>query len=432
MSKIELVYGLDEKPRSARDIAIYSFQWVVTLFYCVVWGYAVVGLGLGFTGEAMAGYMATVVLMTGLSTFVQVYAGHRFAMVSGPNIIPSLAILSALAIGGREYALLSFNAQTIAGMVVFVLGAAGVVGYISKVWSPLVLGSMVMMVGLAIAGLGASLIAAHGPGWPLLVGIGLALSAGVISIKGRGFISTIPTLIVIVAGYAIFISAGLFDWEAVTQLPLIAIPKFFPYGAGIPPADLIVTMIIVNLMAALNLYGNVTGWGSIVGHPVSGPQARRSFSVLGIVETSLAGLLGVPGLVPYGENLGIITLTRVASRYFLLLGSILFTIVGFFGPMGGFMAAMPKPVAGAILIGIASTVIGLGADIWKSQEFGRREILIVGFSIFLCFGLSTLPTGFWSQVPRLVATVFSNPVISVIIIVIILERVIFAKPGPSS
>jgi len=169
-----------------------------------------------------------------------------------------------------------------------------------------------------------------------------------------------------------------------------------------------------------------------VGHPVSGPQARRSFSVLGIVETSLAGLLGVPGLVPYGENLGIITLTRVASRYFLLLGSILFTIVGFFGPMGGFMAAMPKPVAGAILIGIASTVIGLGADIWKSQEFGRREILIVGFSIFLCFGLSTLPTGFWSQVPRLVATVFSNPVISVIIIVIILERVIFAKPGPSS
>jgi xanthine/uracil permease len=70
MSKIELVYGLDEKPRSARDIAIYSFQWVVTLFYCVVWGYAVVGLGLGFTGEAMAGYMATVVLMTGLSTLL--------------------------------------------------------------------------------------------------------------------------------------------------------------------------------------------------------------------------------------------------------------------------------------------------------------------------------------------------------------------------
>jgi len=54
-------------------------------------------------------------------------------------------------------------------------------------------------------------------------------------------------------------------------LPLIAIPKFFPYGAGIPPADLIVTMIIVNFMAALNLYGNVTGWGSI-----SGPSGLRA------------------------------------------------------------------------------------------------------------------------------------------------------------
>jgi NCS2 family nucleobase:cation symporter-2 len=262
------------------------------------------------------------------------------------------------------------------------------------------------------------------------VGLALALTAGLVSIKGKGFVSTLPTLIVIVAGYVIFIAAGQFDWGMVTSLPLITLPKLFPYGAEMPPLDLIVTMIIVNLMAALNLFGNITGWGAITGHPVTERQSRRSFGVLGSVETILAGVLGVPGLVPYGENLGIIALTRVAARFFLLIGSGIFIILGFFGPMGGFMAAMPKPVAGAILLGIASTVIGLGADIWRSQEFGRREILIVGFSVFLCFGLSMLPATFWLEVPRLAATVFSNPVISVIIVVILMEQIFFRKPKP--
>jgi uracil permease len=253
-----------------------------------------------------------------------------------------------------------------------------------------------------------------------------------VSIRGKGVISTIPTLIVITLGYAIFIGSGLFDWNTVTQLPLVNVPKLFPFGSGMPPVDLTATMIIVNLMAALNLYGNITGWGSIVGRPVTQKQARRSFSVLGAVETSLAGVLGVPALVPYGENLGIITLTRVASRYFLLIGSAVFIVLGFIGPMGGFMAAMPKPVAGAILLGIASTVIGIGADIWRSQAFGRKEILLVGFSVFLSYGLSTAPAEFWAQVPRLAATVFSNPVITVILVVMLMERVLFRERKPKA
>ena len=91
------------------------------------------------------------------------------------------------------------------------------------------------------------------------------------------------------------------------------------------------------------------------------------------------------------------------------------------------MAAMPDPVAGAILIGIASTVIGTAADIWHSQNFGRREILVTGFSVFLSFGLSMLPQSFWDQTPRLAATVFSNPVIAVIIIAIVMEQILFKK-----
>ncbi len=154
---------------------------------------------------------------------------------------------------------------------------------------------------------------------------------------------------------------------------------------------------------------------------------KRSMYAFSLVETALAGLLGVPGLVPYSESIGMITMTRVASRFFLLVGSIVFMALSLFGPMGGFMAAMPKPVAGAILLGIASTVIGSGAQVWSKSEFGRREILITGFSIFLALGLSSLPNQFWDQLPKMVATIFNNPSITVTLSVIVLEQVFFRK-----
>jgi xanthine/uracil permease len=397
------------------------------MFYCVVWGYALVGVELEFTGQVLARYMATIVFMIGVSTLLQLLLGHRFTMVSGPNVIPSLAIMSTMQVAGKDYALMSFNAQAIAGIIVAVLGALGIIGYISKVWSNLVLGSMIMMVGLSITGTGLNLLTAQGVGWPFWVGLALALAAGLISIKGKGVVSTIPTLVVIVVGYIIFIGTGNFDWQFVGELPLITYPNLFPFEAKMPPIDLIITMVIVNLMAALNLYGNITGWGSIVGHEVEPTQSKKSFTVFGLIETTLAGILGVPGYVAYGENLGIITLTRVASRFFLMIASIVFIVASFFGPIGGFMAAMPDPIAGAILLGIASTVIGQGADVWTNKDFGRREILITGFSVFLSYGLSLLPNEFWNQVPRLAATVFSNPIITVILVVIVLEQVFFRK-----
>ncbi len=425
---LELVYRPEDKPRSLRDAVIYSAQWVLIMFYPVVWGYAIVGLGLGLQGDELASYMARVVLMIGVATLVQATAGHRLSMVSGPNIIPSLAIVAAFAVGGKEYALLAFNAYIVAGLVVAVLGAMGWISLIGKVWTPLVLGSMVMMVGLATSSVGISLIASSQAAWPFYAGIVLALLAGWISIKGKGLLATIPVLIAIVLGYAVFMALGRFDWDLVRSMPTLVMPKLFPYGLQMPPLDLIVTMIVVNLFSAVNLYGNVGGYTGIIGTKVDRSTERRYFSIFGLVEGTLTGILGVPSHVSYGENLGLVLLTRVAARYFIVVASIVFIVLSFFGPMAGLMAAMPQPVAGAVLLGVASTLIGLGANIWhQGPKFQTREIFIVGFSVFFALGMSLLPQAFYDTLPRLVGTILKNSVIMVIIVVMVLEQVLFRE-----
>ncbi|WP_159446031.1 uracil-xanthine permease family protein [Carnobacterium iners] len=425
---LHLIYGPEDKPKNWKDGILYSLQWIMIMVYPVIWGYAIVGKGLNLDDAVLAEYMGRIVLMIGLSTLIQTIAGHKLSMISGPNIIPSLAIVAAYEVGGEAYALASFNAFIIAGIVVALLGVTGILNTIGKVWTPLTQGSMILMVGLATSFSGMELLAVYGVGWAYYVGIFLALVCGFLSIKGKGILATIPVLIVIVLGYIIFMVQGTFNWELVETMPTILIPKLFPFGMTMPPLDLIITMIIVHFFSAINVYGNVQGYVGLLDLTVSPKRKKKLFTVFGLIEGSLAGILGVPGYAPYGENLGFLLLTKVASRYFIIISSVIVVFLSFFGKIAGLMAAIPEPVAGAVLLGVASTLIGIGIDSSKkSVKFETREIFIVGFSIFFALGTSRLSTEFFKGFPRIVGTIMSNPVILVIILVILLEQIIFRE-----
>lgn len=425
---IELVYAINDRPRSGRDWIIYTLQYVVTMIYAVVWGYAIVGIGMGFKSAELSGFMSSIILTIGLSTLIQAWLGHRMAMVSGPNIIPSLAIVAAITAGGKEYAQDAFLAQAIAGIVTIALALLGMVKFIKKIWSPLILGAMVMVVGLTISKQGLTLLTSSGFGWPFFTAVILALVGIFTAIRAKGIWGTLSALIVIVPGYSVFMIAGDFQWELLQEPDLFVLPQILPYGIDMPPWDLIAIMIVVNLMAVLNLFGNLSGYADVIKHNLDNKAMKRSFLYFGSIETCLPGILGAPATVAYGENLGIVMLTRVAARSFIVAASLLFVAFAFIGPVGGFMAAMPEPVAGAVLLGIASTVIGIGAGMMAtSPNFGRREQSIVGFSVFLSLGLFLLPQDAWKEASRIVTTLFSNPIVSVIMFVMLFEQLIFRQ-----
>jgi len=396
------------------------------MFYAVVWGYAIVGAGLGLHGENLAQYLSAIVLTIGVSTLLQAWLGHRMAMVSGPNVIPSLAIVAAYGAGGLEYALQAFTAQIIAGLTILVLVLCGLIRYIRKLWSPLVLGSMIMMIGMSVAGLGIASMTRHGMGMGFFISLALALGGGVLAIRGRGVLRTLPPLLIIGFGYAIFFAMGQVNADIGGQTAWFITPRILPYGISAPPWSLIFLMLIVNLMATLNFYGNLQGYAEVIGERVSAHDERRAFILFTLAETILPGLLGVPATVAYGENLGIVQLTRVATRSFVIVAAIIFAGLAFVGPFVELMAAMPDEISGAVLLGIASTVLGIGAHTMAAApSFEQREQNLVGFSMFLSLGLYLLPDQAWSQVPVMVKAIFSNPVISVILFVMLFERVIF-------
>lgn len=279
-----LVYQIDDQPRSLRDWVIYSLQWTVTMCYAVVWGYAIVGLAMGFKGDELARYMASIVLTIGLSTLIQVWLGHRMAMVSGPNIIPSLAIVAAISSGGEAYAQNAFLAQSIASIILIVLAFTGVVRLIKKIWSPLILGSMILMVGLSISRQGISLLTAGGFDTGFYTGLALALLATVVAIRSKGIWGTLPPLLIIGLGYIIFMVTGSFNWELTGSADWFILPRLLPYGLKMPPWDLIAIMVLVNVMSALNLFSNLSGYADVIHHKLKDKDINRSFFFSGLLK----------------------------------------------------------------------------------------------------------------------------------------------------
>jgi xanthine/uracil permease len=186
------------------------------------------------------------------------------AMVHGPNVIPSLAIVAVFIAGGEAYALQSFTAQAIAGIIIVALVYLGAVRYIRKVWSPLILGSMIIMIGLTVAEVGLRDMTQAGFGLGFFIALGLALGGTVLAIRGKGVWATLPPVFVIALGYIIFLALGRVDLGLVRQAPLLSIPTLFPYSRTVPSWDLVLMMLIVNLMAALNFYGNLHGYAGVI------------------------------------------------------------------------------------------------------------------------------------------------------------------------
>ena len=106
------------------------------------------------------------------------------------------------------------------------------------------------------------------------------------------------------------------------------------------------------------------------------------------INCAISGMLGSVGTTSYTENIGLIGLTGVASRYVVMIGAIILIIMSFIGKLGALVATMPTPVIGGAYITLFGTIGALGIQNLMRADIGsQRNILIVGFAFLMSQGL---------------------------------------------
>ena len=388
-STVNLLLDVDQRPSAGKGILL-SFQHVFAMFGATILVPLI--LGMPVSVALFASGVGTLIYMIATGFRVPVYLGSSFAFITAMS-------LAMKELGGDVSA-----AQT--GVIltgfIYVLVAASVrfagTKWIDKLLPPIIIGPMIIVIGLGLAGsavTNAGLVA-DGNWKNALVAVVTFLIAAFINTKGKGFLRIIPFLFAIIGGYLFALTLGLVNFTPVLKANWFEIPGFYlPFSTGGtfkeynlyfgPETIAILPIAIVTISEHI---GDHTVLGQICGRQfLKEPGLHRTLLGDGIA-TSVSAFLGGPANTTYGENTGVIGMTRIASVSVIRNAAFIAIALSFLGKFTALISTIPNAVLGGMSILLYGVIAsnGLKVLIKERVDFGQMRNLIIA-SAMLVLGL---------------------------------------------
>ena len=339
---------------------------------------------------------ATCLLMNGVGTLIYLfvakgripaYLGSSFAFIS-----PVFAVLAS----GQGYAAAQGGFIVFGLVFILVSQIVRLAGtrWIDIIFPAAAMGAIVAIIGLELAPVATNMAGLTASTVPLGMSVKLALIVSLstlavtilASVLLRGFMAVIPVLLGVVAGYLLSLALGVVDFSAVHsahwfEVPTLYAPKFhWPSILIILPAALVVLAEHV---------GHLVVTGNIVGRDlVKDPGLHRSLLGDGISNV-LSGLVGATPNTTYGENIGVMAITKVYSVWVIAGTAIIAIVVSFSGKLAAIIRSIPVPVMGGVcmlLFGVIAAA-GIRMLIEKKVDYTKSRNLILT-SVVLISGIS--------------------------------------------
>ena len=339
---------------------------------------------------------AVVLFMNGVGTLVFIgvtkgkapaYLGSSFAFLA-----PAGVVISNF---GYEYALGGFVAVGFCGCILaFIVYKFGT-EWIEVVLPPAAMGPVVALIGLELSGSAASNAGLLDEVLDPRKTIVFVLTLGTAvfgSILFRKFFSVIPILIAVIVGYVSALAAGIVDFAEVAAAPVFALPNF-----STPKFNLEAIMIILPVLLVITSehIGHQVVTSKIVGRDLlKDPGLHRSLFGDNF-STMISGLIGSVPTTTYGENIGVMAITRVYSVRVIAGAAVLSIVCSFIGKFSTLISTIPGPVIGGIsflLYGMIGTS-GLRILVDSRVDYGNSRNLALTSVIFVT-GLSGIAVKF--------------------------------------
>lgn len=398
IKKVNMLYNPEDTPPLGKGL-IMSVQHIFAMFGATILVPLI--LGMPVSVALFCSGVGTLIYQFATKSKVPVYLGSSFAFIAAMQY-------AIEQMGGDVSA-----AQTgvILTGLIYVLVALGVkwigTGWIDRLLPPVVIGPMIIVIGLGLAGTAVSNADfVEGGDWRnMLVAAITFLICAFVNTMGKGFIKVVPFLVGIFGGYIVAILVGIVDFTPVMEAPWLQIPEFYlPFETGGvfdsyhfyfgPEALAILPVAIVTISEHI---GDHTVLSEIVGRPfLKDPGLHRTLIGDG-VATAVSAFLGGPANTTYGENTGVIGMTKIASIKVLRNAAIFAILLSCLGKFTALITTIPNAVLGGMSILLYGVIAsnGLKVLIEERINFNRvRNLIIVSAMLVLGLGGAVLDLGF--------------------------------------
>ena len=421
----ELLYNIEDKPKLSTQILL-GFQNIFAAFGGIIAVPLVISSALGFDGVLSTAVLSATILAAGLATLIQAKGlgpiGAKVPCIMGTDftfVAPAITVGSVAGLPG-------IIGATILGSIVEIV-ASYFIKPLMKLFPPLVTGTVVCLIGLTLLPVSMDW-AAGGVGstdYGSLQNLSIALFVLIITLLlnryGNGLISTASVLIGMVIGYIICIPLGKVDFTLVKEASWFAFPSIFQYGVDFSlsnviafiPAYIVTTIETVGCLSSICEVSKVKITDKIVGQGVLADG----------VGSAMAGALGTFPNTTFSQNVGLIPLTRNASRSVAVMAGILLVGLGFFPKFAALINIMPQPVLGGVGIVMFGTIAASGIKTLSKVEINNRNLLIIATSIGLGLGVTFRPD-FIAQLPEALKMVFASGISTGTIAALVLNKIL--------
>jgi len=355
-------------------------------------------MGLDLSDKIFLVQMA--MFASGIATLIQLYPlgkiGARLPIVMGT----SFSFLGVAILVGFEHGIAGvFGAALVGSVVEIALGFT--MPYIRKYFTPLITGIVVLGIGFSLLDVGADYVAGgsaakfageYGQWENLLVGLLTLLAMLGFYIFGKGMWKTSAILIGLVIGFIISLLPvfGMVDWSIVGDADWFLIPTPFKFGLEFH-WDAIFLFGAIYIITAIETVGDCSGV-TLGGMGREATSDEISGSILAdAFGSSFAAVFNALPNTSFSQNVGIVSMTKVVSRYVVMFGALFLIIAAFLPKFGALFLTIPTPVLGGVLVLIFGIIAVNGVKMIAQEDLNGRNGLILALAFGIGFGITNVP-----------------------------------------
>lgn len=391
-----LLYRIEDRPNLQLSILL-GFQHIVAAFGGIVAVPLVIGPAIGVDVRTTAMLVSATIFVAGLATIIQargIYKiGAKLPCIMGTSFTfvgPAITVGTSMGLAGI------FGATILGSFIEMILSRF--IKPLMKFFPPVVTGTVVTLIGLTLVPVSMDWCAGGigSPTYGSITNICIALMVMIIvvgfNIYGKGVLSSSSILIGMFVGYLACIPIGLVDFTPIKEaswIGLPGIPVILEHGikfsiAGVAP------FIIAYLVTTIETVGCLIAIGEASDIKTSSEQLSKGVLADGL-GSFLAGFFGVCPNTTFSQNIGLIPITKVSSRYVVIISGVIMMLLGIFPKLGALVASIPSPVLGGAGIVMFGVVAASGIKTLSKVNINNRNLIIISVSIALGLGITTRP-----------------------------------------
>ncbi|WP_402469669.1 nucleobase:cation symporter-2 family protein [Isoptericola aurantiacus] len=381
-------HPVDEIPRLARLFPL-GLQHVLAMYAGAVAVPLIVGGALGYSAEDLAFLISADLFVAGIASIIQSVGFWRFGVR-----LPLMQGVTFAAVGPMISIGTTFDITAVFGATIacglFMILVAPFFSQLLRYFPPLVTGTVILIIGVSLMDVAAGWITNQGESAaPSDLGLAAGTLLFIVLIErfAPAAIARCSVLIGLALGTLAALPMGKVDWSGVGEAGWFALVTPLHFGVPTFPVAAVLSMLVVGLVIMVETTGDMIAVGEIIDKKVTKKRLADGLRADGL-STVLGGFFNTFPYTAFAQNVGLVSLTGVASRFVATMAGLILVVLGLVPKVGAVVEGVPSAVLGGAGIALFGMVAASGIRSLSKVRFDNKNILVVAVSL----GVAMLPT----------------------------------------